>query len=90
MFINKKNINIFGIIPARMAASRFPGKPLKKICDVTMIEHVYRRACMFKKWKNLLIATCDNEIKNFLKKKFPVIMTSKKHKRCLTELMKQY
>tara|TARA_Y100000591_G_scaffold310059_1_gene311996 strand:+ start:115 stop:909 length:795 start_codon:yes stop_codon:yes gene_type:complete len=84
MFINKKNINIFGIIPARMAASRFPGKPLKKICDVTMIEHVYRRACMFNKWKNLLIATCDDEIKNFSeKKKFPVIMTSKKHKRCL-------
>ena len=25
-----KNNKIYGIIPARMAASRFPGKPLKK------------------------------------------------------------
>ena len=35
---------IIGIIPARMAASRFPGKPLKKICNIEMLSHVYLRA----------------------------------------------
>ena len=49
-----------------------------------MIEHVYERSKLFKKWKNLFVTTCDNEIKKFcLNKKIPVIMTSKKHKRCL-------
>lgn len=31
------------IIPARMASTRLPGKPLAKIGDKTMIEHVYSR-----------------------------------------------
>ena len=46
----QKNTNrkIFGIIPARMAASRFPGKPLKKICGIEMLSHVYFRAKLFK------------------------------------------
>ena len=51
--IGKKNFKIFGIIPARMAASRFPGKPLKKICNMPMLEHVYLRAKMFSFWDNL-------------------------------------
>ncbi len=75
---------IFGFIPARMAASRFPNKPLKLILDKPMIEHVYERSKLFKKWSKLYLTTCDNEIRNFANsKKIPVIMTSKKHKRCL-------
>ena len=36
------------------------------------------------KWKNLFVTTCDEEIKKFCSdKKIPVVMTSKKHKRCL-------
>lgn len=82
--IDNKKVKIFGVIPARMAASRFPGKPLKKICNLPMIEHVYLRAKMFSFWNELVVATCDQEIKNFsMKKNFPVILTSKKHKRCL-------
>ncbi len=75
---------IFGFIPARMAASRFPDKPLKKILGIPMIEHVYERSKLFKDWENLFLTTPDNEIKKFCDtKKIPVIMTSKKHKRCL-------
>jgi len=86
-FIDKKKINVFGFIPARMAASRFPGKPLKKILGIPMIEHVYQRSLMFKKWKNLFLTTCDKEIENFaFKKNIPCIMTSKKHKRCLDRI----
>ena len=33
-----------GIIPARMAASRFPGKPLHPIAGRPMLEHCYLRA----------------------------------------------
>ena len=67
-----------------MAATRFPNKPLKKILGIPMIEHVYERSKLFKNWKNLFLTTCDKEIKSFCStKNIPVIMTSKKHKRCL-------
>lgn len=36
--------NALVLIPARMAASRLPGKPLKEIADLPMIVHVWRRA----------------------------------------------
>ena len=57
----QKNINrkIIGIIPARMAASRFPGKPLKKICGTEMLSHVYFRAKMCKNLSDVYVATCD-------------------------------
>ena len=32
------------IIPARMASTRLPGKPLADICGTPMIVHVWRRA----------------------------------------------
>jgi 3-deoxy-manno-octulosonate cytidylyltransferase (CMP-KDO synthetase) len=75
---------IIGIIPARMAASRFPGKPLKKICNIEMLSHVYLRAKQFNNWSNLTVALCDKEIKNFcIEKDYPYTITSIKHVRCL-------
>ncbi len=77
-------MKIIGIVPARMAASRFPGKPLYPILGRPMIEHVWCRASQFKNWDHLLLATCDREIEDFgLSKKWPVIMTSNHHTRCL-------
>ena len=82
--INFSKLNIYGFVPARMAATRFPGKPLKKILGKPMIQHVYEKAKKFKHWKNLFLTTCDKEINDFAKKNsIPNIMTSKKHKRCL-------
>jgi len=60
---------VLGVIPARLAASRFPNKPLKKIINLTMLEHVYERAKLSKQLDYLVIATCDNKIFNFSKKK---------------------
>ena len=37
-------MKVIGIVPARMAASRLPGKPLADICGEPMIVHVWRRA----------------------------------------------
>ena len=47
-------------IPARMASTRLPGKPLVDICGMAMIEHVYRRAKMV--FPEVYIATPDSEI----------------------------
>ena len=75
---------IIGVIPARMGSGRFPGKPLFKIAGMPMLEHVWHRAKMYKKWDELLIATCDSEIKDFAdSKNIPCIMTSNKHERAL-------
>ena len=49
-----------GIIPARYASSRFPGKPLADICGMTMIERVYRQAS--KELHHLVVATDDERI----------------------------
>jgi len=86
-FIDKNKIKLFGFIPARMAASRFPGKPLKKILGIPMIEHVFKRASLFDRWEKLYLTTCDKEIQKFSKSQnIPYIMTSKKHKRCLDRI----
>jgi len=52
--------DILGIIPARMASTRFPGKPLVRIGDLPMVIRVYREVSPV--LKNLVIATGDQEI----------------------------
>jgi 3-deoxy-manno-octulosonate cytidylyltransferase (CMP-KDO synthetase) len=75
---------IIGMIPARMKASRFPGKPLFPIHGRPMVEHVWHRAAMFKKWDHLAICTCDREIMEFAASKgIPAVMTSDTHVRAL-------
>ncbi|MCX7966169.1 MAG: 3-deoxy-manno-octulosonate cytidylyltransferase, partial [Syntrophorhabdaceae bacterium] len=59
-------MNIIGIIPARMASSRFPGKPLVPILGMPMIGHVYFRSKMAKLLKNVYVATCDREIADYI------------------------
>ncbi len=77
-------MKIIGIVPARMAASRFPGKPLHLICGRPMVEHVFCRAAMFPKWDGLYLATCDSEIFDFGQSKgWPTLMTSDNHTRAL-------
>lgn len=73
-----------GVVPARMASSRFPGKPLFKICGMPMVEHVYRRAALFPHWDGLYLATCDEEIAALGNERgWPTIMTSDRHTRAL-------
>lgn len=77
-------MKIIGVVPARMAASRFPGKPLAPILGRPMVEHVFERARMFPRWDALVLATCDAEIKAFAESKgYPVVMTSDRHTRAL-------
>jgi len=77
-------MKIIGVVPARMAASRFPGKPLSLIHGRPMVEHVFLRAQMYSGWNNLVLATCDEEIASFAKsKEFSVVMTGNHHTRAL-------
>ena len=75
-------MNIIAIIPARMGSSRFPGKPLAKIAELPMIEHVYHRTAMCKSLLDVYVATCDKEIKEAVERfGGKAIMTSDKHER---------
>jgi 3-deoxy-manno-octulosonate cytidylyltransferase (CMP-KDO synthetase) len=53
---------ILGVIPARYASSRFPGKALARIDSRTIIEHVYERVSMARYLGTVLIATDDERI----------------------------
>ena len=75
---------IIGLIPARMEASRFPGKPLFPIHGKPMVEHVWHRAAMYPRWDKLAICTCNEEIRAFGEAKgFAVVMTADTHVRAL-------
>ena len=69
---------IVAIIPARMESTRFPGKPLAKICGHSMIEHVLRRTQLSKTLTDVVVATCNEEI---ARQKF--IVTSGNHTSCM-------
>lgn len=75
-------MKILALIPARMASSRFPGKPLALINGKAMIEHVYERV----KKSNLVsltaIATCDQLIYDHVTSVGGLaVMTDIKHER---------
>ena len=53
---------IFGIIPARFASTRFPGKPLADIGGVSMIERVYSQAKKARSLAEVIVATDDAAI----------------------------
>lgn len=76
-------MNIISIIPARMASSRFPGKPMKDIIGIPMVGHVYNRVKMNNTIKEAYVATCDEIIYDYIHSiGGKAIMTSKKHERC--------
>ena len=60
------NSNIIAIIPARMASSRFPGKPIAEIRGIPMIGHVYFRTKMCALLNETYVATCDQEIFDYI------------------------
>lgn len=55
-------MNILGIIPARYASSRFPGKPLVDIGGKTMIQRVYEQAKKCEHLTEVIVATDDDRI----------------------------
>lgn len=56
---------ILGVIPARFASSRFPGKALARIAGKSMLQHVFERAVQARYLTSgVLIATDDDRIYN--------------------------
>jgi len=62
--INRSELGVLGVIPARYASTRMPGKPLALINDVPMVEWVARGACESEKMDELMIATDDDRVRD--------------------------
>ena len=75
---------IVAVIPARMGASRFPGKPLAPILGMPMIGHCYFRTRLCNLFNDVYIATCDEEIKEYAESiGAKVVMTANTHERAM-------
>lgn len=57
-------MKVLGIIPARYASSRFPGKPLVDIAGKSMIQRVYEQAKKCADLTEVIVATDDDRIYN--------------------------
>jgi 3-deoxy-manno-octulosonate cytidylyltransferase (CMP-KDO synthetase) len=55
-------MKILGLIPARFASTRFPGKPLVDIAGKSMIQRVYEQARQCKGLEDVWVATDDDRI----------------------------
>jgi 3-deoxy-manno-octulosonate cytidylyltransferase (CMP-KDO synthetase) len=55
-------MKIIGIIPARYASTRFPGKPLALIAGKPLVQHVVERCQKAKSLSEVIVATDDTRI----------------------------
>src|SRR5665213_1235327 len=55
-------VKIVGIIPARFASTRFPGKPLALIAGKPLIQHVVEQCQKAKSLSEIIVATDDTRI----------------------------
>ena len=75
-------MKVIGIIPARMAATRFPNKPMALIDGMPMIGHCYFRSKMSSLLNEVYVATCDIEIYDYIISiGGKAVMTSDSHER---------
>ena len=75
-------MNIIGIIPARMASTRFPNKPMANILGMPMIGHCLKRSLMCNLLDDVYVATCDKIIFDYIESiGGKAIMTSDTHER---------
>lgn len=72
-------MDFIGIIPARYASTRFPGKPLADLGGKSMIERVYRQASLA--LDHVVVATDDTRIEDAVKSfGGQVVMTGTHHR----------
>jgi len=72
-------MKILGIIPARYASTRFPGKPLHLIAGKPLIQHVVERCQTASALAEVIVATDDARIADMARKFCRVEMTSDQH-----------
>lgn len=74
-------MKVIGVIPARYASTRLPGKPLRDILGHPMIWWVYQRVLNVKRLDEVYVATDDERIENVCKENnIPVVMTADTHR----------
>jgi 3-deoxy-manno-octulosonate cytidylyltransferase (CMP-KDO synthetase) len=61
------NVKVLGIIPARFASTRFPGKPLSLIAGKSLIQRTYENALKCASFDQLVVATDDQRIFDHVK-----------------------
>ncbi len=75
-------MKVIAIIPARMGASRFPGKPMHRILGIPMIGHCFLRVKEADGIDEVYVATCDQVIADYISSIGGIaIMTSVDHTR---------
>ena len=78
-----KKSTVLVVVPARMASTRFPGKPLAVIAGLSMVEHVRRRVRLSPLVDDVVVATCDQEIVDVIQAHGGrAVMTASTHERC--------
>lgn len=75
-----KTMKIIGVIPARYASTRLPGKPVKEICGKPMIWWVYQQTKKAEKLDEVIVAIDDKRVGDVLTEYgIPYIMTRNDH-----------
>jgi len=72
-------MKVVGIIPARYASTRFPGKPLALIAGKPLLQHVVERCQKARSLSEVLVATDDTRIWEVAQDFCRVEMTSPNH-----------
>jgi 3-deoxy-manno-octulosonate cytidylyltransferase (CMP-KDO synthetase) len=72
-------VKVLGIIPARYASTRFPGKPLALIAGQPLIQRVVEQCRKAKSLADVIVATDDARIADVAKKFCRVEMTRADH-----------
>jgi 3-deoxy-manno-octulosonate cytidylyltransferase (CMP-KDO synthetase) len=73
-------LNIIGVIPARYASTRFPGKPLIDVAGRPMIQRVYEQSRQAQTLSRIIVATDDVRIQQCVEGfGGEVCMTSSEH-----------
>ncbi len=72
-------MKILGVIPARYASTRFPGKPLHPIAGRPLIQHVVEQCRRAKALADVVVATDDERIRAVAEKFCRVEMTAEAH-----------
>lgn len=72
-------MKIVGIIPARFASTRFPGKPLALIAGKPLLQHVVEQCQLAKSLSEVIVATDDTRIWEVAQNFCRVEMTRPEH-----------
>ena len=72
-------MKIIGIIPARFASTRFPGKPLQLIAGKPLVQHVVERCREAQSLADVIVATDDEQIAEVAREFCTVEMTRTDH-----------